>query len=79
MTKYVERLLGSSGPMTKNYTNAPFLGHTYYAYTPRHQNYSLRSYMKGFVEATLEADLCLTEPSLRVIGGQTCKRNHKSM
>ena len=28
-----------------------FLGHIYYAFTLRHQNYSLRSYMKGFVEA----------------------------
>ena len=35
--------------------------------------------MKGFVEATLKANLCLTEPSLRAINGQTCKRKHKNM
>ncbi|XP_065621110.1 uncharacterized protein LOC112032105 [Quercus suber] len=35
----------------------------------RQQNYSLRSYMRGFVEATLEADPCRTEPSLKAIGG----------
>ena len=35
--------------------------------------------MKGFVEATSEANFCLTEPSLRVIGGQICKRKYKSM
>ena len=48
----VRRKAPRSGPRTKNYTNAYFLGHTYYAYTPRHRNYSLRSYMKGFMEAT---------------------------
>ena len=32
--------------------------------------------MKEFVEATHEADLCLTEPSRRAIGGQICKRKH---
>ena len=35
--------------------------------------------MKGFVEVTKEADLYLIEPSLRDIGGRTCKRKHKSM
>ena len=35
--------------------------------------------MKGFVEATQEADLCLTEPSLRATGGQTCRKKYKSM
>ena len=40
-----------------------FLGHTYYAYILRYQNYSLKSYMKGFVEVTLKADICFTEPS----------------
>ena len=29
--------------------------------------------MKGFVEATLEADLYLTKPSLKAIGGQMQK------
>ena len=46
-----------------------FLCHTYYAYILRHQNYSLKSYMKGFVEVTLEVDICFTEPSLRATGG----------
>ena len=32
--------------------------------------------MKEFVEATHEADLCLTEPSRKAIGGQICKRKH---
>ena len=35
--------------------------------------------MKGFVETTLEVDLCLTEPSLRAIGGQICKKKHKNI
>ena len=49
--------------------NTFVLGLTFYAYILRRQNYSLKSYMKGFMEATLEVDLCLTEPSLRAIGG----------
>ena len=56
-----------------------FLGHTCYAYILRHQNYSLRSYMKGFVEATLEANLYLIEPSHKATGGQTCKKKHENM
>ena len=60
-------------------SDAHFLGHTYYAYILRHQNYSLRSYMKGFVEATLKADLYLTEPSLKATGGQICRKKHKSI
>ena len=74
LTRFGERLLGFGYPMTKNYANAHFLGHIYYAYILRYRNYSLRSYMKGFVEVTLEADLYLTEPSLRATGGQTCKK-----
>ena len=35
--------------------------------------------MKGFVEATHEANLSLTEPSHRVIDGQTWKKKHKNM
>ena len=63
----------------QSYTNALFSGHIYYVYTLRHQSYSWRSYMKGSVEATQDADRCLTKPSLRDIGGRTCKRKHKSM
>ena len=35
--------------------------------------------MKRFVETTQEVDFCLTEPSHRAIGGQTCKKKHKNM
>ena len=35
--------------------------------------------MKGFVEAILEEDLYLFEPSLRATGGQTCRKKYKSM
>ena len=45
----------------------------------KYQNYSLRNYMKGFVEVTDEADLCLTKPSLRDTGGQSCRRKCKNM
>ena len=79
MTKYEERHFVSSYPRTKNCTNAPFLGRIYFAFILRHQSYSLRSYMKEFVGATQGEDLCLTEPSLRAIGGQTYKRKHRNM
>ena len=35
--------------------------------------------MKEFVEATQEADLCLTELSLKAIGGQINRKKHKSL
>ena len=38
-----------------------------------------KNYMKGFVEVTQEADLCLTRPSLKAIGGQICRGKYKSM
>ena len=63
----------------QNCTSAHFLGHIYSAFTLRHQSYSLRSYIKEFVEATQGEDLCLTESSLRAIGGQTCKMKHRNM
>ena len=56
-----------------------FLGHTCSTYILRHQNYSLRNYMKGFVEAILEVDLYLTKLSLKATGGQTCKKKKKNM
>ena len=34
---------------------------------------------EGIVKATQEAGLCFTEPSLRDIGGRTCRRKCKSM
>ena len=56
-----------------------FLSHIYSVCTLKRQSYSLRSCMKGFVEAIQEADLCLIEPSLRAIGGQICKKKHQNM
>ena len=56
-----------------------FPGHIYYAFILRHQSYSLRSYMKGFVEVTQEEDFYFTELSLKAIGGRICKRKHKNM
>ena len=53
---------------TKSCISALFLGRTCCAYTFRHQNYFWRSYMKGFVEATQEADPCLIESLHRYIG-----------
>ena len=35
--------------------------------------------MKGFMEVIQEVGLCLTEPSLKGTGEQTCRRKHKSM
>jgi len=35
--------------------------------------------MNEFVENTQEEDLYLTEPLFKDIGGQVCKRKHKSM
>ena len=35
--------------------------------------------MKEFMEATQKEDLYITEPLLRAIGGQICKRKHKNM
>ena len=67
--KVRRRLLGFGYPRTKSCTSAFFLGHTCYAYTLRHQSYSLRNYMKGFVEAIQEAGFYLTQLSLRDTGG----------
>ena len=35
--------------------------------------------MKGFVGVIWEANICLTELSLRDTGGRICKRKHKNM
>ena len=50
-----------------------------FVYTPRHQNHSWRSYMKGFVGVTQEEDLYLIELLLRDTGGQTYKRRHRNI
>ena len=34
---------------------------------------------EGFVKTAQEIGLCLTKPSHRVIGGQTCKKKHKNI
>ena len=59
----------------KNCTSTHFLGRTYSTFTLRRQSYSLRSYIKGFMKAIQKEDLCLTEPSLKAIGGQYAKRS----
>jgi len=79
LTKYEERLLGFSCSRTKSCISALFLGHIYYAYTLRHLSYSLRSYIKGFMEVIEEVGLWLTELSPRDTDGQTCRRMCKSM
>ena len=76
--KVRRRRLISGYPRTISCTSAHFLGHTYFAFTLRHQSYSLRSYMKGFMEAMQEADHCLTKLSLMAIGGQICRKKRKS-
>ena len=53
------------------------LGRIYSAFTLRHQSYSLRNYMKEFVEAIQEVDLYPT--SLRAIGGQIYRMKRKNM
>ena len=50
LKRYVERLLGSGYPRTRNYTNDLSWGHIYYEYIMKYQNYFLRNYMKEFVE-----------------------------
>ena len=59
----------------ENYTSILFLGRIYFAFTLKHQNYSLRNYMKGFVEAIQEANLYLTKPSLRAIMAKYAERS----
>ena len=51
-----------------------FLSHIYSVCTLKRQSYSLRRYMKEFMEATQEASLCLTELSLKATGGQICRK-----
>ena len=70
--------LGFGCPRTKDCISTPFLGLTC-VYIMKYQNFSLRNYMKEFVGAIQEADLCLIEPSLRDTGGRACKRKHKNM
>ena len=79
LTRCEENLFSFSYPRTKNSIRDIFLAHICYAYTLKQLSYSQKSYMKEFVEATQGVDLCLTGPSLKAIGGQICRRKHKSM
>ena len=73
------KLLGFSCPRTKSCIRDLFLAHICYAYTLKQLSYSYKNYMKGFVEATRGANLCLTGPSLKAISGQICRRKHKNI
>jgi len=79
LRKYEEKLLGSSCPRITSCTSAPIIGRICHVYIPKHQNYYSRSCMKEFVEVTQKDDLCPTEPSLKDIGGQVCRRKPKNM
>ena len=69
LTKYEEKLLGSSSPRIENYTSALSLVLTCFVYTPKHQNHFWRSYTKGFVEVIQEEDPCRTGLLPKDIGG----------
>ena len=69
LTRYGGKLLSFSCPRIKSCTRDPFLAHICYAYTQKQLSYSWKSYMKGFVEATLGEGLCLIGPSHKAIGG----------
>ena len=79
MKKDEETLLGSGCPRTTNCISASILGHTYCAFTLTHQNYYLKSCMKGFVEVTQEEDLCHSKPLPKGIGGRGCRRKPWNM
>ena len=79
LTKYKEKLLGSSSPRIENYTSALSLVLTCFVCTPKHQNHFYRSSTKGFVEVILEEDPYLIGLLPKDIGGQTCKKRRKSM
>ena len=52
--KYEEKLLDFGYPRIENYMSVLSLVLICFVYTPRHQNYSWRSYMKRFVGVTQE-------------------------
>ena len=56
-----------------------FLSHICCAYTLKQLSYSWKSYMREFVEVMRGADLYLTGPSHKAIGGQICKNKYKTM
>ena len=79
LKKYEGKLLVFGCPRIENYINVLFLVLICFVYTPRHQNHSWRSYMKGFLGFTQEEDLYLIGLLLRDTGGQACKMRHRNM
>ena len=77
--KYEEKLLDFGYPRIENYISILSLVLICFVYTPRHQNYSWRSYMKRFVGVTKEEDLYLIGLLLRDIGSRACKKRHRNM
>ena len=59
--------------------SAPILGHTYYAYTLKHQSCYSKSCMREFVGVTQEEGRWHTEPSLKDAGGQVCRKRPNNM
>ena len=72
------KLLSSVSLRIENCTNAHSLVPTCFVCTLKHQNHFWRSCMKGFVEVIQEEDPCLTRLLPKDIGGQICKKRHKS-
>ena len=79
LTKCKRKLLGFGYLRTRNCISDPSLAHTCCANTTKQLSYSWKNHMKEFVEATWGADLYLTRPSHKAIGGRICKRKHKTM
>ena len=77
--KYKEKLLGFGCSRIESYISVLSLVLTCFVYTLRHQNYSWRNYMKGFVGVIQEEDPYLIEPLLRDTGGRACKRRRRNM
>jgi len=61
----------------QNLYKRSFSAHTCYAYTLKQLSCSWKNYMKGFVEVTRGADLYLTGPSHKFIGGR--RNEHMNM
>ena len=79
LKKYEGKLLVFGCMRIENCINVLFLVLICFVYTPRHQNHSWKSCMKGFVGVTPEENLYLIGILLKDSGGQTCKRRHKNM
>ena len=77
--KYEKKLLDFGYPRIENYISVLSLVLICFVYTPRHQNYSWRSYMKRFVGVTQEEDPYLIGLLLRDTGGWACKRRRRNM